>query len=1704
MPTLTITNDTPWSKIYSTSSTAFTIGIGGTAVLTVPAGQSYVAGQNLGLYPQGTPLLTPLACNVASYTGTVLTLNVTAFGVLAGGTVGAVNTMTDRFAKQALSVTSNTVGIALKTWAIRPGLNLTAGDGITTGDEINIVSRVSQANRMSGRVTAYNNTTGSVSINVMASAGAGTFTDWIFTSGGTVSSWIIDVLDGDLVDVTGFATLTFDVSPHGCPNSYRAIAQGKIKHVNTPEADPIVVRLAGKGTVDVRSNAVHEAKSATYKTVGTGTGAALTVTLPAAWDKLAYPTAVEVETAAGSNVYEQWQVYPSYIYGVQRYGYHYGCDLLDVFQGNLGGTNTGAVANTAYAVTGGSGTGGEFFVQSVSGGNITAGYPTKGVGYAVGNVLTIQVGDNLKTFTVTVLGTFGGSGPLNKVAIWNPAVRSLNFGDNTNGVAVPAGAKVRIANCALEGLPQEAPIIADLTTASTTATFESGAAITIFDNSQMFIDSEAIMSSGKAGNLFTLARGGSNGRGSMVKAHTAGAVARNHALNSVTNKCQVLTDPGGTLDYDGFILGENITIQSANAKGITLDRTGSTGQLLIRNTPAAVTFEQHSQAGNPYSDCIAGGPMVYLNTVQGIINANNVTIGQATWNTNIGQGNILFSPVNCPQIQSMANFRVAVVKLRRYDVNVVTVNGCLFLSDGALHDFDVTVRSLFQTLSGTRFYNIRHCAHVAKFLLTDNSQAERGLFCLNVSDTLFHGLGSVVGCQPTYMNPLTLDGGSNSNLVHSCTYEGSWLGTPSLFHLFDNRGVNNSFVNISSTAIRDATYYNYSNGGSQFGTTERRNNIRLGTAFIGGSQWPSSESQDDFVVGSSVSATVPNLQDAAWWHNLIDGGTITPNTGRVFLGYGGPNVNKSNYTITGSVRTFVNNSGSMFLGDTGDTVTFSNWYPLRGITSFQNSAITTAHNNWTGVTEQIRFCPWGQDITAVGFVTMDIANVLAMWAAMTAYSSDAGLQIQIRYTATTTLTNRNTGNVYLLTNVNSAFLPPVGYVPITTSAIVAGSSFVATFAAVQYGLDLAASATEIAYLPYGFSGSTETAAVTVTKLGYLPFLQGTSFGRRGSSVVAVQVVDGSVTVTNAATVAAYTTLETVAKLYDYTRYYETTAAGIAKAGTLVSASGTSVNFGSINLTLNAGAASVFTYVGNTITAKVSAIAPSALTTIITSGTVTALLTAGGAYTYLNGSLTTPTTAPLLTGGRINLGAAAAYGFATNSGTTIVSMSPTAPSTYTMNGPHAATLDLRNTSANAITVQLLSGTAFTTANNTGGVITVALPATTLQFLRPNIIDGSNFVIRNNTTATEVSSGTTVGGTGINVTLTSGTHYTAGNVLELRIGYCVGISARLVITEQATTPAITAVNSAPTSQVNNDVYNSIAINGSTRTEFLADYVNNEVDVVLATDFFGQNFMAWWVYNESTLNGLRNFVGKYTLIDEGNIRNNTAFGVVLFDNTTTSNIKQIDNARIFRSDGGYPVKNPSTGGGSIDINWRNSVQTIAVGSAVLPADITAISAAVWDVVKANHDTPGTTGAALGTGGGGGGGGATLAEIEASTVIAKQSTAVQTLAAVQAVQALPAAPSAAQVASQVRIELATELSRVDVAISTRLAASGYVAPNNAGIASTLVAIAAIPTAPTSAQNSAAVLATLNANTIPVSLQKIKGQDIKGVGTTQDPWGPV
>jgi hypothetical protein len=81
----------------------------------------------------------------------------------------------------------------------------------------------------------------------------------------------------------------------------------------------------------------------------------------------------------------------------------------------------------------------------------------------------------------------------------------------------------------------------------------------------------------------------------------------------------------------------------------------------------------------------------------------------------------------------------------------------------------------------------------------------------------------------------------------------------------------------------------------------------------------------------------------------------------------------------------------------------------------------------------------------------------------------------------------------------------------------------------------------------------------------------------------------------------------------------------------------------------------------------------------------------------------------------------------------------------------------------------------------------------------------------------------------------------------------------------------------------------------------------------------------------------------------------------------------------------------------------------------------------------------------------------------------------------------TAADVATAVRLELSVEMGRIDVDVSTRLATSGYTAPDNAGIA-------ALPT-----------LAEIEAATIPVNIKKVNDVTITGTGIpTTDEWRPA
>ncbi len=90
-----------------------------------------------------------------------------------------------------------------------------------------------------------------------------------------------------------------------------------------------------------------------------------------------------------------------------------------------------------------------------------------------------------------------------------------------------------------------------------------------------------------------------------------------------------------------------------------------------------------------------------------------------------------------------------------------------------------------------------------------------------------------------------------------------------------------------------------------------------------------------------------------------------------------------------------------------------------------------------------------------------------------------------------------------------------------------------------------------------------------------------------------------------------------------------------------------------------------------------------------------------------------------------------------------------------------------------------------------------------------------------------------------------------------------------------------------------------------------------------------------------------------------------------------------------------------------------------------------------------------------------ATAVRMELATELGKIDVATSTRLATAGYTAPTAAPTAAANATAVRAELATELGRIDAAVSSRLASAGYTAPDNAGIAAVKAKTDALPAQP-------------------------------------------
>jgi hypothetical protein len=320
-----------------------------------------------------------------------------------------------------------------------------------------------------------------------------------------------------------------------------------------------------------------------------------------------------------------------------------------------------------------------------------------------------------------------------------------------------------------------------------------------------------------------------------------------------------------------------------------------------------------------------------------------------------------------------------------------------------------------------------------------------------------------------------------------------------------------------------------------------------------------------------------------------------------------------------------------------------------------------------------------------------------------------------------------------------------------------------------------------------------------------------------------------------------------------------------------------------------------------------------------------------------GTLTLPSGATLVPSGTITLTGALTGAITGN----VAQATPTALNGVTITG------NLTYNTNVPITVILTNCTITGSASNSGTALvtitkvnttigTVGANVATQQFATisaPNLLIGSRVRVYNVTDSLELFNGI-LPGAGFSQSF----QYTADKTVTLTATYSSGATAMLGV---SATGVFTATGvSFLNSQVADAVYNFYAINGSAVLGFGADYVNDEVNLTTASNFSAASLYAWWVYNETTSQGIAEFFGGIEAQDAANLEIQVPIVDLYLDNTTATFVYQTDTIRIFRTDSAYPARTITSGGGGISVNWSSNVY---VGTADI---ISAMNASPPDV--------------------------------------------------------------------------------------------------------------------------------------------------------------
>lgn len=158
-------------------------------------------------------------------------------------------------------------------------------------------------------------------------------------------------------------------------------------------------------------------------------------------------------------------------------------------------------------------------------------------------------------------------------------------------------------------------------------------------------------------------------------------------------------------------------------------------------------------------------------------------------------------------------------------------------------------------------------------------------------------------------------------------------------------------------------------------------------------------------------------------------------------------------------------------------------------------------------------------------------------------------------------------------------------------------------------------------------------------------------------------------------------------------------------------------------------------------------------------------------------------------------------------------------TYDLRGaPISGTIHIDSSNNQTVTVQLVPGTSYVNDNPT--YVTVEASAS-VQIVITNIVSGSRLQLYNLTDATQLCN-LIVNDTSYSMNLS----YSADKDIRVRLAYVNGVTAKLFYENQGTLTA--AGMNMRVSQVDDDIYNAVGIDGSTVSECSISGTNIEINI------------------------------------------------------------------------------------------------------------------------------------------------------------------------------------------------------------------------------------------------------------------------------------